>query len=136
MFMHLQTYLKFEHSSGDPARIQVLYERAISEFPISTDLWLDYTQYLDKTFKVLYFIMCLILYSYLFIYIVLSLHSHIQNCCFADCQNCEGCLLQGHKELSLGRRVVGSLLTRSGTKSCSRGRVIKCMFLLFTPYLL
>ncbi|KAL8527557.1 hypothetical protein ACS0TY_005418 [Phlomoides rotata] len=45
------TYLKFEHSSGDPARIQVLYERAIADFPISTDLWLDYTQYLDKTFK-------------------------------------------------------------------------------------
>ncbi|KAL3843628.1 hypothetical protein ACJIZ3_001031 [Penstemon smallii] len=45
------TYLKFEHSSGDPARIQILYERAIAEFPISSDLWLDYTQYLDKTFK-------------------------------------------------------------------------------------
>lgn len=45
------TYLKFEHTSGDPARIQILYERAILEFPISTDLWLDYTQYLDKTFK-------------------------------------------------------------------------------------
>ncbi|KAH6825918.1 EMBRYO DEFECTIVE 140 [Perilla frutescens var. hirtella] len=45
------TYLKFEHSSGDPARIQILYERAILEFPISADLWLDYTQYLDKTFK-------------------------------------------------------------------------------------
>ncbi|KAL1534950.1 squamous cell carcinoma antigen recognized by T-cells 3-like [Salvia divinorum] len=45
------TYLKFEHSSGDPARIQNLYERAIAVFPVSADLWLDYTQYLDKTFK-------------------------------------------------------------------------------------
>ncbi|KAG6408654.1 hypothetical protein SASPL_131672 [Salvia splendens] len=45
------TYLKFEHSSGDPARIQILYERAIAVFPVSADLWLDYTQYLDKTFK-------------------------------------------------------------------------------------
>ncbi|KAI3445538.1 hypothetical protein Pfo_002203 [Paulownia fortunei] len=45
------TYLKFEHSSGDPARLQILYERAIADFPISTDLWLDYMQYLDKTFK-------------------------------------------------------------------------------------
>ncbi|XP_042009943.1 squamous cell carcinoma antigen recognized by T-cells 3-like [Salvia splendens] len=44
-------YLKFEHSSGDPARIQILYERAIAVFPVSADLWLDYTQYLDKTFK-------------------------------------------------------------------------------------
>ncbi|KAG8364024.1 hypothetical protein BUALT_Bualt19G0083200 [Buddleja alternifolia] len=41
----------FIHSSGDPARIQILYERAIAEFPVSSDLWLDYTQYLDKTFK-------------------------------------------------------------------------------------
>lgn len=48
----LQAYLKFEQSSGDPARVQILYERAISEFPISGDLWLDYTSYLDKTLKV------------------------------------------------------------------------------------
>ncbi|CAI9765278.1 unnamed protein product [Fraxinus pennsylvanica] len=45
------TYLKFEQSSGDPARVNILYERAITEFPISSDLWLDYTRYLDKTFK-------------------------------------------------------------------------------------
>ncbi|KAL3620760.1 hypothetical protein CASFOL_035672 [Castilleja foliolosa] len=44
-------YLKFEHSFGDPARIQILYERAIAEFPTSSDLWIEYTQYLDKTFK-------------------------------------------------------------------------------------
>ncbi|XP_024170815.1 squamous cell carcinoma antigen recognized by T-cells 3 isoform X3 [Rosa chinensis] len=45
-------YLKFEQSSGDPARVQVLYERAIAEFPIASQLWLDYTSYLDKTLKV------------------------------------------------------------------------------------
>ncbi|XP_012568351.1 uncharacterized protein [Cicer arietinum] len=45
-------YLKFEQSFGTPARIQVLYERAITDFPISPDLWLDYTRYLDKTLKV------------------------------------------------------------------------------------
>ncbi|KAE9595134.1 putative RNA recognition motif domain, LSM-interacting domain, tetratricopeptide-like helical [Lupinus albus] len=45
-------YLKFEQSSGTPARVQVLYERAITDFPISPDLWLDYTRYLDKTLKV------------------------------------------------------------------------------------
>ncbi|XP_073287671.1 uncharacterized protein [Primulina huaijiensis] len=44
-------YLKFEHAFGDPARIQILYERALAEFPVSSDLWFDYTQYLDKTFK-------------------------------------------------------------------------------------
>lgn len=51
--MLLQTYLKFELTYGDPARIQILYERAIADFPVTCDLWLDYTQYLDKTFKVL-----------------------------------------------------------------------------------
>lgn len=45
------TYLKFEQSYGDPARVQILFERAIAEFPISGDIWLDYTQYLDKTLK-------------------------------------------------------------------------------------
>lgn len=50
----LQTYLKFEQSYGDPARVQILYERAIAEFPISGDIWLDYTQYLDKTLKVFF----------------------------------------------------------------------------------
>ncbi|THG04523.1 hypothetical protein TEA_010714 [Camellia sinensis var. sinensis] len=44
-------YLKFEQSFGDPARVQILYERAVTEFPISNDLWLDYTRYLDKTLK-------------------------------------------------------------------------------------
>lgn len=48
----LQNYLNFEQSSGDPARVQILYERAIAEFPVSRDLWLDYTRYLDKTLKV------------------------------------------------------------------------------------
>nr|XP_043638216.1 squamous cell carcinoma antigen recognized by T-cells 3-like [Erigeron canadensis] len=44
-------YLKFEQSSGDPARVKILYERAISEFPVSGDLWIDYTDYLNKTLK-------------------------------------------------------------------------------------
>ncbi|CAK7357216.1 unnamed protein product [Dovyalis caffra] len=45
-------YLKFEKSAGDPARVQVLYERAMTDFPVSSDLWLDYTRYLDRTLKV------------------------------------------------------------------------------------
>ncbi|KAJ8755674.1 hypothetical protein K2173_022269 [Erythroxylum novogranatense] len=51
-FQNFMNYLKFEKSVGDPTRVQVLYERAITEFPVSTDLWLDYTQYLDRTLKV------------------------------------------------------------------------------------
>ncbi|KAK7328362.1 hypothetical protein VNO77_22467 [Canavalia gladiata] len=45
-------YLEFERSSGTPARVQVLYERASADFPVSPDLWLDYTRYLDNTLKV------------------------------------------------------------------------------------
>jgi len=48
-----QKYIKFEESSGDPARVQVLYERAVSELPVSSDIWMGYTSYLDRTLKVL-----------------------------------------------------------------------------------
>ncbi|XVF23161.1 hypothetical protein REPUB_Repub13aG0013400 [Reevesia pubescens] len=51
-FQHFMSYIEFEKSFGDPARVQILYERAITDFPVSTDLWLDYTRYLDKTLKV------------------------------------------------------------------------------------
>ncbi|KAF7109329.1 hypothetical protein CFC21_109608 [Triticum aestivum] len=47
-----QKYIKFEESFGDPARVQVLYERAVSELPVSSDLWMGYTSYLDRTLKV------------------------------------------------------------------------------------
>ncbi|KAL5231505.1 hypothetical protein ABZP36_030281 [Zizania latifolia] len=44
-------YIKFEESSGDPARVQVLYERAVSELPVSNELWVGYTSYLDRILK-------------------------------------------------------------------------------------
>ncbi|KAM3191186.1 hypothetical protein ACQJBY_068863 [Aegilops geniculata] len=47
-----QKYIKFEESFGDPARVQVLNERAVSELPVSSDLWMGYTSYLDRTLKV------------------------------------------------------------------------------------
>ncbi|XP_078158298.1 uncharacterized protein LOC144553999 [Carex rostrata] len=49
---HFMNYIKFEESIGDPVRVQILYERAISEFGVSSDLWLAYTNYLDRTLKV------------------------------------------------------------------------------------
>ena len=48
-----QKYIKFEEASGDPARVQVLYEQAVSELPVSSDIWMGYTSYLDRTLKVL-----------------------------------------------------------------------------------
>ncbi|KAK8960414.1 hypothetical protein KSP40_PGU005088 [Platanthera guangdongensis] len=49
---NLQNYIKLEESCCDPARVQVLYERAVTDFPVSTDLWLAYTSYVDRTLKV------------------------------------------------------------------------------------
>lgn len=46
------SYMKFEESSGDPARVQILYERAVSTLPLFSELWLSYTIYLDNTLKV------------------------------------------------------------------------------------
>lgn len=46
------SYIKFEEAAGDPARVQILYERAVSELPLFSELWLRYTSYLDNTLKV------------------------------------------------------------------------------------
>ncbi|KAI3987766.1 hypothetical protein MKX01_028500 [Papaver californicum] len=51
-------YLKFELSSGDPSRVQILYERAVTDFPLSSDLWLDYTCHLEQTLKVPEIVTC------------------------------------------------------------------------------
>ncbi|MED6206455.1 hypothetical protein PIB30_026784 [Stylosanthes scabra] len=48
---HYLSYLKFEDTYNLPARVQVLYERAITDFPTSPNLWLDYTRYVDKHLK-------------------------------------------------------------------------------------
>lgn len=87
----LQTYLKFEQSSGDPARVQLLYERAVTEFPVSSDLWLDYTRYLDKTLKVSH------LYFY-FHFLMVHLFSFTSNFYFLPIgrQGCAGCLFKGY----------------------------------------
>ncbi|KAJ8312590.1 hypothetical protein KUTeg_009963 [Tegillarca granosa] len=47
-----QSYIKYELSEGDPARIQCIYERAIQENCLNSDLWLDYTKFLDTKLKV------------------------------------------------------------------------------------
>ncbi|KAJ7294310.1 hypothetical protein O6H91_Y267000 [Diphasiastrum complanatum] len=47
-----QLYIGLEEDTGDPARVQVIYERAIADFPITSELWLKYTEYLDSNLKV------------------------------------------------------------------------------------
>ncbi|XP_034992230.1 squamous cell carcinoma antigen recognized by T-cells 3 [Zootoca vivipara] len=47
-----QAYIEFETKAGDPARIQLTYERALVENCLVPDLWARYTQYLDRQLKV------------------------------------------------------------------------------------
>nr|XP_033812439.1 LOW QUALITY PROTEIN: squamous cell carcinoma antigen recognized by T-cells 3 [Geotrypetes seraphini] len=50
--LEYQAYIDFEVKGGDPARIQLIFERALSENCLVPDLWARYTQYLDRQLKV------------------------------------------------------------------------------------
>lgn len=45
-------YLSYELQSGDPGRITVLYERAITDLSLEMSIWLDYLKYLDENIKI------------------------------------------------------------------------------------
>ncbi|XP_068594447.1 squamous cell carcinoma antigen recognized by T-cells 3 [Brachionichthys hirsutus] len=47
-----QTYIDFEMKEGDPARIQITFERALAENCLVPDMWTKCTQYLDRQLKV------------------------------------------------------------------------------------
>ncbi|KAM6155289.1 squamous cell carcinoma antigen recognized by T-cells 3 isoform 2-T2 [Rhynchocyon petersi] len=47
-----QAYIDFEMKVGDPARIQLVFERALVENCLVPDLWIRYSQYLDRQLKV------------------------------------------------------------------------------------
>ncbi|MEE6509576.1 hypothetical protein FKM82_026923 [Ascaphus truei] len=47
-----QAYIDFEMKAGDPARIQLIFERALAENCLVPDLWARYTEYLDRRLKV------------------------------------------------------------------------------------
>ncbi|XP_066116414.1 squamous cell carcinoma antigen recognized by T-cells 3 isoform X1 [Saccopteryx bilineata] len=47
-----QAYIDFEMKMGDPARVQVIFERALVENCLVPDLWIRYSQYLDRQLKV------------------------------------------------------------------------------------
>ncbi|XP_044137317.1 squamous cell carcinoma antigen recognized by T-cells 3 [Bufo gargarizans] len=46
-----QAYIDFEVKQGDPARIQLIFERALADNCLVPDLWARYTQYLDRQLK-------------------------------------------------------------------------------------
>ncbi|XP_065333325.1 squamous cell carcinoma antigen recognized by T-cells 3 [Cloeon dipterum] len=43
-------YIKFEKK--DPARVQILYERAVTQFALNSDLWLEYIKYVEATLQI------------------------------------------------------------------------------------
>eukprot|EP00775_Hariotina_reticulata_P001716 gene1716-2059_t len=45
-------YIQLEKAQKDPARLQLLYERAIAAFPVTSELWLQYTKWLEAELKV------------------------------------------------------------------------------------
>lgn len=49
---HYRTYLRYEMSGDDPARVQCLYERAVAELCLDASMWLEYIEYLDTTLKI------------------------------------------------------------------------------------
>ncbi|KAF5828241.1 hypothetical protein DUNSADRAFT_17991 [Dunaliella salina] len=46
------SYIKLEQAQKDPARVQVVYERAVTCFPVTAELWAQYTKYLEHNLKV------------------------------------------------------------------------------------
>uniref|UniRef100_A0A914C1I7 RRM domain-containing protein n=1 Tax=Acrobeloides nanus TaxID=290746 RepID=A0A914C1I7_9BILA len=47
-----QEYIYFEIEKGDPARVQMIFERALVEFPFDPSLWEDYVRWLDSSLKI------------------------------------------------------------------------------------
>ncbi|CAJ1068283.1 squamous cell carcinoma antigen recognized by T-cells 3 isoform X1 [Xyrichtys novacula] len=47
-----QTYIDFELKEGDPARVQITYERTLAENCLVPDMWAKYTNYLDRQLKI------------------------------------------------------------------------------------
>lgn len=41
-----QNYIDFELKEGDPARIQIIFERTLAENCLVPDMWAKYTTYL------------------------------------------------------------------------------------------
>ena len=47
-----KAYLLHEKQNGDPGRVTVLYERAVTDLSLEMSLWLDYLTYLEESIKI------------------------------------------------------------------------------------
>jgi hypothetical protein len=44
-------YIRFEEGHDEPLRVQCLYERAITLFPVTHELWIRYLRFLVRAHK-------------------------------------------------------------------------------------
>lgn len=44
--------LQLEKAQKSPARVQLLFERVVASFPVTSQLWLQYGRYLESEIKV------------------------------------------------------------------------------------
>lgn len=44
--------LQLEKAQKNPARVQLLFERVVANFPVTSQLWLQYGRYLESEIKV------------------------------------------------------------------------------------
>ncbi|XP_012257454.2 squamous cell carcinoma antigen recognized by T-cells 3 [Athalia rosae] len=47
-----RAYVLFEKQNGDPARVNILYERAVAELSLEGPLWLEYVTYMENNVKI------------------------------------------------------------------------------------
>lgn len=45
-------YIKLEQLQGDPARVQCVFERSLAMFPVTVELWYQYTRYLEAHLRI------------------------------------------------------------------------------------
>lgn len=52
MCCYLLCCAQLEKAQKNPARVQLLYERVVSSFPVTSQLWLQYGRFLESEIKV------------------------------------------------------------------------------------
>ncbi|KAK3268088.1 hypothetical protein CYMTET_23386, partial [Cymbomonas tetramitiformis] len=45
-------YISYEQSHGNPAQVQCIFERAVATFPVTHELWRQYTHYLEGKLRI------------------------------------------------------------------------------------
>eukprot|EP00898_Chlorokybus_atmophyticus_P006256 jgi/Chlat1/6631/Chrsp482S00881 len=52
LLQHYNDYISFEEKAGNPARVQILFERVVVHFAVTPELWMRYTEYVRSHLKI------------------------------------------------------------------------------------